>query len=98
MRRHGVAAGRGRGNLGDGADPYGRDVGREADWKADLAYFDQHSGVEYLVDVAIVNVDSHTSIGRFSGLGSVERLLEAEKERRRRNPTVVEVLAEVVIY
>ena len=75
---------------GDGADPYGRDVGREPDWKADLAFFDQHSGVEYLVDVAIVNVDSHTSIGRFSGLGSAERLLEAEEERRRRNPTVVE--------
>jgi hypothetical protein len=65
-------------------------VGREPDWKADLAFFDQHSGVEYLVDVAIVNVDSHTSIERFSGLGSAERLLEAEEERRRRNPTVVE--------
>ena len=75
---------------GDGAEPYGRDVGREPGWKADLAFFYQHSGVEYMVDVAIVNVDSHTSIGRFSGLGSVERLLEAEEERRRRNPTVVE--------
>ena len=43
-----------------------------------------------MVDVAIVNVDSHTSIERFSGLGSAERLLEAEEEKRRRNPTVVE--------
>jgi len=75
---------------GDGAEPHGRDVGRDPRWKADLAFFDQHSGVEYLVDVAIVNVDSHTSIERFSGLGSAERLLEAEEEKRRRNPTVVE--------
>ena len=75
---------------GDGAEPHGRDVGRAPEWKADLAFFDQHSGVEYLVDVAIVNVDSHTSIERFSGLGSAERLLEAEEEKRRRNPTVVE--------
>ena len=44
---------------GDGAEPHERDVGREPGWKADLAFFDQHSGVEYLVDVAIVNEDSH---------------------------------------
>ena len=70
---------------GDGADPYGRDVGREPEWKADLAFFDQHSGVEYLVDVAIVNVDSHTSIGRFSGLGapSGSRGREEAEEPRR---------------
>ena len=74
----------------DGAEPHGRDVGRDPEWKADLAFFDQHSGVEYLVDVAIVNVDSHTSLGRFSGPGSAERLLEAEEEKRRRNPTVVD--------
>ena len=74
----------------DGAEHRGRDVGRDPEWKADLAFFDQHSGVDYLVDVAIVNVDSLTSIGRFSGLGSAGRLLEAEEERRRRNYTVVE--------
>jgi len=75
---------------GNGVEPHGRDMGRDPEWKADLAFFDQHSGVEYLVDVAIVNVDSHTSTERFSGLGSAERLLEAEEEKRRRNPTVVE--------
>ena len=82
---------------GDGADPYGRDVGREPDWKADLAFFDQHSGVEYLVDVAIVNVDSHTSIERFSGLGSAERLLEAEGKGGGGTPQWWNVLAEVAI-
>jgi len=58
-----------------GGEVLGPDAGREPELRADLAFFDQHSRVENLVDVAIVNVDSSISLGRFSGLWSAERLL-----------------------
>ncbi len=52
---------------------------------------------ENLVDVAVVKKDTQTSLGRFSGPGSTERLLEAEEEKRRRNWWIV-IVAEVAIF
>ena len=57
-------------------------------WNADLTYVDQATGQEYLIDVAIVNVDSDTSVSSWHRLGDTERLLEAEERARRRNRVV----------
>ncbi len=39
-------------------------------WKADLVYVDKASGQDYLIDVAIFNVDSDISVGSWRDLGT----------------------------
>ena len=68
--------------------------GSSNNWNADLVFYAQASGVEYIFDFAILNVDAASYSARCRSLGDAQRLLVAEENSRRQNRVVQGLLNE----
>ena len=56
-------------------------------WNADIAYF--AGGLQWVIDVAVVNVDSDTSIHAGSRAEDIDAILAAEEAKRKRENKVI---------
>jgi hypothetical protein len=56
-------------------------------WNADIAYF--AGGLQWVLDVAVVNVDSDTSVHAGSRAEDIEAILSAEEAKRKRENKVI---------
>ena len=56
-------------------------------WNADIAYF--AGGLQWVIDVAVVNVDSDTSINAGSRAEDIDAILSAEEAKRKRENKVI---------
>ena len=56
-------------------------------WKADIQFVDENSGLTYVIDVSVVNIDSTTSLRRVGGFGDVEAALQEAEQAKRDLPT-----------
>ena len=65
-----------------------------APWKADIQFVDENSGLTYVIDVSVVNIDSTTSLRRVGGFGDVEAALLEEERAKRDLPTPRRIIDE----